>query len=238
MAARSVKQFRIEAMLDNVQGETHTEADKNLELSDILSAIHQLRDNLEPAQTLNDTVLEDFHRELQEAARMKVELDNIRNAIDDTKKEIASLHVEGLSSDTSGRFSDELGAVITGTEKATEEILSATELIEDRAATLIAKLKGDDQGVASDIHEQVVRIFEACNFQDITGQRITKVVSALHFIEQRVTQMTEIWGGMEKFATIEVAEPQTKQDSNLLNGPALESDTDVASQDDIDALFP
>ncbi|RMF05696.1 MAG: hypothetical protein D6773_04985, partial [Alphaproteobacteria bacterium] len=88
------------------------------------------------------------------------------------------------------------------------------------------------------IQELVVQIFEACNFQDLTGQRITKVVRAFQFIEERVTRMMEIWGGIESFKEIEVVDPPKRDgDAALLNGPALETDEDVASQDDIDALF-
>ena len=91
---------------------------------------------------------------------------------------------------------------------------------------------------ASDIQEQVVKIFEACNFQDLTGQRITKVVNAFCFIEQRVDHMMEIWGGIEGFKDIEKFDlPERTDHEELLNGPALEEDENVASQDDIDALF-
>lgn len=43
------------------------------------------------------------------------------------------------------------------------------------------------------MNEMIVRIFEACNFQDLTGQRITKVVRALSFIEERVDAMMGVW---------------------------------------------
>jgi len=50
--------------------------------------------------------------------------------------------------------------------------------------------------------------------------------------------MMDIWGGIETFKDIEVEQREYKEgDAALLNGPALESDVDVATQDDIDALF-
>ena len=82
------------------------------------------------------------------------------------------------------------------------------------------------------------RSSKPCNFQDLTGQRITKVVSTLRFVEDRIMQMMDIWGGIETFKDIEVEQRELKEgDAALLNGPALESDIDVATQDDIDALF-
>ena len=49
----------------------------------------------------------------------------------------------------------------------------------------------------------MIKIFEACNFQDLTGQRITKVVGTLKFIETHIVRMMEIWGGLEAFKDIE-----------------------------------
>ena len=103
---------------------------------------------------------------------------------------------------------------------------------------LASSLKGESQAVATDIQDQVVQIFEACNFQDLTGQRITKVVNTLKFIEDRIVKMMEIWGGLDSFKDIEVERiAEATGDAALLNGPKLEADAGHASQDDIDALF-
>ena len=85
------------------------------------------------------------------------------------------------------------------------------------------------------MRELIIKIFEACNFQDITGQRITKVVTTVKFIEERVNSMINIWGP-ESFAEIEVVEaPPTDPDHDLLSGPQLGNSG--VSQDDIDKLF-
>jgi chemotaxis protein CheZ len=136
------------------------------------------------------------------------------------------------------RVTNELDAVVIGTEGATETILSSAEYIDETANTLSARLGKEDAELANDIRDKVIQIFEACNFQDLTGQRITKVVSTLRFVEDRIMQMMDIWGGIETFKDIEVEQRELKEgDAALLNGPALESDVDVATQDDIDALF-
>ncbi|TPQ51745.1 hypothetical protein C2U72_06765, partial [Prosthecomicrobium hirschii] len=128
-------------------------------------------------------------------------------------------------------------AVVFGTEGATEQILAAAERIDNQSAVLASSLKGESQAVATDIQDQVVQIFEACNFQDLTGQRITKVVNTLRFVEERIIRMMEIWGGIDSFKDIEVELEHRMGDQALLNGPALETDNGIASQDDIDALF-
>lgn len=171
---------------------------------------------------------------------MLAELGSIQQAILSTKREILSLQVKGLKGDMSSRALDELDAVVHGTEVATETILSSAESIEESAGKLIPILQGDEQAMVVDIHKQAIKIFEACNFQDLTGQRISKVVQVLHFIEDRVETMMAIWGGAEGFSTIpdvDISLPDKVGDAALLNGPPLQTDSDVVSQDDIDSLF-
>ncbi len=190
-------------------------------------------------EAMSATVLAEFRKEMSEAAKLKVELDAIYEAIAQTKKEIATLHqTTGSEGEEMTRVTNELDAVVDGTEGATESILTAAEFIDETANTLSARLNAQDQELANDIQDKVVHIFEACNFQDLTGQRITKVVNTLRFVEDRITQMMDIWGGIESFQDIEIEEREQKEgDAALLNGPSLDHDVDVASQDDIDALF-
>src|SRR5262249_27593828 len=100
-------------------------------------------------------------------------------------------------------------------------------------------LKADHElGIVSDIQDQVIKIFEACNFQDLTGQRITKVVATLQFIETHIIRMMEIWGGIDAFKDFAPeARSERDADGRLLNGPKLADEAGHASQDDIDALF-
>ncbi len=174
-------------------------------------------------------------------AEMMAEIGSIQQAISQTKQEILSLQVKGLRGDTASRALDELDAVVHGTEVATETILTSAESIEEVAGKLLPKLQGSENALVLDIHKHAIKIFEACNFQDLTGQRIGKVVQVLHFIEDRVDSMMSIWGGAEGFSSIPQASvpapPEKTGDAALLNGPPLETDANVVSQDDIDSLF-
>jgi chemotaxis protein CheZ len=136
------------------------------------------------------------------------------------------------------RVTDELGAIVLGTESATNSILESAEAVDELAGNLAARLSGEEGDMARRIGERTIAIFEACNFQDITGQRISKVVNAMRFVEERVGQMIEIWGGHERFKDVPTApSPDREGDRALLNGPGLEADGDTRSQDDIDAYF-
>lgn len=232
MAAR--KMFRIEALAGGLTGSGDLAEDRHREL---LAEVRALRSLVQPTQELSEKALEQLRRDQHEASKIKAEMDLIYEAINRTKREIATLHVSGCNGQELSRVTNELDAVVGGTEQATETILAAAEAIDDRAGNLAAKLKGDDQGLANDIQDQIVQIFEACNFQDLTGQRITKVVGTLRFVEERIIKMMEIWGGVESFKEIEVELEHRMGDQSLLNGPALDSDQGIASQDDIDALF-
>ena len=137
------------------------------------------------------------------------------------------------------RASGELGAVVGGTEAATQQILEAAEAIDQSAGALCKVTSADQQQLlGEEIQERVVSIFEACNFQDLTGQRINKVMATMKFIEQHVTVMMDIWGGIDAIAALAPATgDEVSGDLRFLNGPKLDGDAGHASQDDIDAMF-
>ncbi|MEP3276957.1 MAG: protein phosphatase CheZ [Stappiaceae bacterium] len=206
----------------------------------IISEIAALKELIAPTQDLSTQVLDDYKKEFAEAVKLKTELDAIYEAINRTKFEIATLHHSGFEGEEMCRVTNELDAIVDGTENATELILTSAEFIDEASGKLADSLTGDDETLAQEIQDKVIKIFEACNFQDLTGQRISKVVQTLSFIEERIVRVMEIWGGIDSFSDIEVADVPNKKegDEALLNGPALEIDSGVASQDDIDALFP
>lgn len=227
------KSYRIEAHLPSLPADEGAVERHN----EIMNMLGTIRESIVPAKELSASLIEEHRRDMQEALRLKVELDSIYEAIERTKREIATLRYAGAQGQEINRVTDELGAVVFGTETATNSILAAAERIDDIAGNLSARLSGGDQDFAREISDHVISIFEACNFQDITGQRISKVVNAMKFVEERVHEMIEIWGGLESFKGIETSEEARHGDEALLNGPALETDKGITSQDAIDALF-
>jgi chemotaxis protein CheZ len=182
-------------------------------------------------------VLETYRAQIEQCEKLKVELDLIHDAINRTKHEIAILH--GKSGGEMSKVSGELGAVVGGTEQATQQILEAAESIDQAAAAMTKVNSPDQQKLLSDeIQERVVSIFEACNFQDLTGQRISKVMTTMKFIESHITIMMDIWGGVDAIRAHAPAIVDHREgDAKLLNGPKNEGDVGHASQNDIDALF-
>jgi chemotaxis protein CheZ len=184
-------------------------------------------------------LLETYRAQIEQCEKLKVELDLIHDAINRTKREIAVLHGTSFNGEEMAKVNGELGAVVGGTEQATQQILEAAESI-DQAASALTKVNSPDQQklLAEEIQERVVSIFEACNFQDLTGQRIKKVMTTMKFIENHITVMMEIWGGVDAIKVHTPPIVDTREgDAKLLNGPKLDGDVGHASQDDIDALF-
>jgi chemotaxis protein CheZ len=193
------------------------------ELSDLRTIIHEL-------------AVRESDRDRQHGGMaMWTGVGAIHEAIVRTRSEISALSSSGPRGHSLYRATDELDAVVSDTESATETILAAAETIDASAGQLVTQLSGEQRDVVMGIHREAIRIFEACNFQDISGQRISKVVSLLRFIELRVASMVDIWGAPEKTETD--GAPEARLDATLLNGPALAGDADVVSQDDIDSLF-
>ncbi len=184
-------------------------------------------------------LLETYRAQIEQCEKLKVELDLIHDAITRTKREIAVLHGKSFNGEEMAKVTGELGAVVGGTEEATQQILEAAEAI-DNAATALSKVTSPDQQklLGEEIQERVVSIFEACNFQDLTGQRINKVMTTMKFIENHITVMMDIWGGVDAIKAHAPAIIDDREgDDRLLNGPKLDGDEGHASQNDIDALF-
>jgi chemotaxis protein CheZ len=236
MQAQQRKLFRVETLIRRHNGGGGTHHNGHAE---ILAEIRELRTLVKPPEELTAQVIEAYRAEIAEAQKLKSELDLIYAAINQTKQEIATLHVTGFEGPEMKRVTHELDAVVDGTEKATQSILSAAEFIDQTASTLAAALKDErDKGMVHDVQDKVIEIFEACNFQDLTGQRITKVVATLKFIETHIVRMMEIWGGIESFKDVTPdAIAERDGDLSLVNGPKLDGEAGHASQDDIDALF-
>ncbi len=126
-----------------------------------------------------------------------------------------------------------LGAAVEGMEKATLKILKSTEAIDDAAKALAAVSKTDyERGLAHDIQDRVVTIYEACNFQDLAGQRIASVIAILNMIEDQVAGILARGASQSGDAA---AKPFSGD--QLLNGPRLDGASGHTSQSDIDILF-
>ncbi len=158
------------------------------------------------------------------------ELEELAKYIQNAKKEIFSLRPDEVKDDFLPTASDELDAIIEATADATNAIMDATEIIEET-------MSGLDGKAAASLMTATTNIYEACGFQDITGQRITKVVSTLKEIEEKIDGLLNAFGDGRpvKKKTITKKDKKVLSDEDLLNGP--QSSDKATSQAEIDALL-
>jgi chemotaxis regulatin CheY-phosphate phosphatase CheZ len=125
---------------------------------------------------------------------LREELREMSAHISQTRRDLAALRPDdaGEGAKRLTEATGELEGIISATEAATSEILSGVERIHV-LADLLPK-DGPDGKVALEIQTRATEALTACSFQDITGQRITRVVNTLRYVEQRVNAMLEIWG--------------------------------------------
>lgn len=192
------------------------------QLAEILQELSALRATLAatPARSLAKADASPH----DEIARLTSELHFVRSAIGGPHEADAGRDTSRSAAALTARIPDELEAVLVCSEQATQKILAAAEDIDQAANTLSAALKdGVEQGLAQDIRDRVIHIFEACNYQDLTGQRVTKVMTALSRIERQIAG-----------ALNEAAHADT---TPTLRGPRLANDRGHVSQSDVDSMF-
>ncbi|WP_425450097.1 protein phosphatase CheZ [Virgifigura deserti] len=164
--------------------------------------------------------------------KLYAELESLARYIADAKEEIAALRPDDIRDEHLPTATDELEAIVGATEQATNAILEAVETIEGATGSMTPE-------VAAPVTDAVTRVYEACNFQDITGQRITKIVKALQHIETKVDALLSAFGEeleeQRKARQVAKAAEKPSKDGNLLNGPQLPDE--ATKQEDIDALL-
>lgn len=155
--------------------------------------------------------------------------------ITDARSEIAALQPGDLEDTQIPRAGMELDAIVQATEEATNTIMQSAEDIMGADPT--------DDSYADVVNESVMNIFEACSFQDITGQRISKVVHTLSHIEGRILELRDLLGVTDEDIATAHGEDTRTEDEKLLGGPALEGEgidqsavDQMLNDDDFDAV--
>jgi chemotaxis protein CheZ len=158
------------------------------------------------------------------------ELREIAEYIQAMKIEIGALGVNEIRDRRIPAAGEELGAIIKATENATNTIMGCAEAVMSAAAD-------DVEAFKALVEEKMLVIFEACSFQDITGQRIAKVVETLQHIEERVARFATAMQAkdLDGFITETERERTERRERLLLHGPQQESQ--AIRQSDVDSLL-
>jgi chemotaxis protein CheZ len=158
------------------------------------------------------------------------ELRDIANYIETMRSEIGVFQVNDLKESRIPAAGEELDAIIKATEDATNTIMSSAE-------ALMAADTKDMKSYQALVNEHVMKIFEACSFQDITGQRVAKVVETLQMIEARVGRFAEAVNAKDVagFLDDQEAARAKRKEKLLLNGPQLAGQ--AIDQKKVDDMF-
>lgn len=186
--------------------------------NELLSILQKLRDkngNAIDPKDLNGIVTQLVRAVESNNSKVYEGIKGIGDSIERTKNELLDEEESAVSDATM-----QLDAVIKHTEEATDKILDAVENIQEITNEL------PDKESVDIINKHISDIFEACNFQDLTGQRIKKVTNTLNEIEKTV-------GGL--LGSLKIEKNDTRADAQLMDGPQM--DQDKPSQDDVDKLF-
>jgi len=161
-------------------------------------------------------------------------LQAIGDEIGTMKTEIAKLQIHDVKHDRIPEAGHELDAIVEATEEATNTIMGAAEAI-------MAADPEDHIAYSALVTDKVMEIFEACSFQDITGQRISKVVQTIDHIDKRVTAFIEHLRLLHpeiaeapKDDAEETAEEKRKREL-ILHGPQMKGEG--VSQDEVDKML-
>jgi chemotaxis protein CheZ len=171
-------------------------------------------------------VLRTMHGDLTaQDASLLAEVEELAQTVATARAEIAALQADDINASHIPSATDELDAIVAHTAAATNTILECCEALD----ALVPSLTG---AAAQAVQDVTTKVYEACGFQDITGQRITKVVATLQAIERKVAQIVEVFGRSTR-----ETEPAAEVDDavSLLNGPQMP--TAAMGQSDIDALL-
>tara|TARA_B100001971_G_C18130410_1_gene504505 strand:- start:175 stop:801 length:627 start_codon:yes stop_codon:yes gene_type:complete len=175
------------------------------------------------------SVMDNLMQDDRSVMHLYEQLDAIAKHIESARAEIAALNPGEINEKHIASASDELDAVVEATAEATGIIMDCCEEMEK----ISEKACGD---VQAKITDQVTRVYEACSFQDITGQRISKVVHALKHIEEKVDDLLILMGKGKSDGVKKEKAVSSNDEASLLNGPSTPAQGGV-DQDEIDRLL-
>jgi chemotaxis protein CheZ len=188
---------------------------QDAQIMEVLKLAHQLTDTMKLFfSSLDQSICQEFHY--------------IADYISRTRDEIAALRPNDIKSERIPSAGAELEAVVTDTEKATETIMSAAE-------SVLCDEEADYDAYRANVEAKMMEIIDNCSFQDLAGQRVSKVVNSLRHVESRVARFAEVMGVHDADTTVQETDEEKRAREQLLNGPALNGPE--TSQDDIDAFF-
>jgi len=163
-------------------------------------------------------------------AKVYHELRQIAGYIESMRREMGALQVNDLKNSRIPSAGQELGSIVKSTEEATNAIMECAEAV-------MAADASNPLAYKAFVEARMMLIFEACSFQDITGQRIAKVVETLQHIESRVARFADVMkpSDLDGYLNEHERAVAERKQRLLLHGPQPEGEGN--RQTEVDELF-
>lgn len=128
-------------------------------------------------------------------AALRGEVVKLFEYIQRIRTELASIQPPGTEGSPFARISDQLAGIVETTEQATQNIMAAVE----DAYNGVKVLAEDNANPGAKFYYDLIDkdlnvIIENCAFQDITGQRIGKVVKTMNLLEGTINSLIVLVG--------------------------------------------
>lgn len=176
-----------EAVMETARGRwflaEYARRNRNADTNMLLDAIGRIE------QTLSG------ERMSQDLDKLRFDLLEMSRSIARVKSEIATLRPTGAGVTHLEEATEALDSVVRTTERATSDILEAAESIQE-AAWNLRECDGDPS-LCDILDKRATDIYTACSFQDLTAQRIGKIVYVLRYLEGRINAMIDIVGSVD-----------------------------------------
>lgn len=190
-----------------------SQRDRPMTLTDVIGVAEAMTNSLQPLLRRIDVTLQN-------------ELRGILKKIEQLRSDISKVHASDISQNRIPEVGKELDEVVRATEGATNAIMEAAE-------TVLASEDLDEAAFRSLANDQMMLIFEACSFQDLTGQRVNRVVETIKVIEERINMLCTMIDAAEMGGDRVLTEREKQKEEQLLHGPSSEG----VAQSEIDAMF-
>ena len=157
------------------------------------------------------------------------ELKQMLDGIEELRGDLSKIDPNDIFSRRIPEMGRELGAIVSATEVATNTIMNVAEQV-------LAADKSDPVAYAENVEQHMMAIFEACTFQDLTGQRVTRVIQTIEVIEERIEVLCRLIENNQITPVADkVSATEKRNRSRLVKGPANKGEG--ISQDAVDAMF-
>ncbi|OIN86408.1 MAG: hypothetical protein AUJ12_05505 [Alphaproteobacteria bacterium CG1_02_46_17] len=211
--------------MDNTKAMMKADMGEERTIESIMSLVETMKEQLDSMERFVSRRFDDLSMEINATSQqLDMAEEGLTGRFSEILNALAAINFRG-DGETAANTGVELEAVIKTTEDAATQIMDAAERISHRI--------GSDKTISGDVARQkfleetrndVESILLACSFQDLTGQRIRKILESIQTIEDHISSTLGKLG-------VDIT-------PDAMEGGIRESvENHSASQGDIDALF-